>query len=57
MPLFRKKSPPAAPTKAATAPEPPVPPFSGDRAALYFQDQLAAGRWHEFHDFLEATTD
>jgi uncharacterized protein DUF4034 len=60
MPLFRKKSPPAAPTKAATAPEPPappVPPFSGDRAALYFQDQLAAGRWQEFHDFLEATTD
>ncbi|HEX6451439.1 MAG TPA: DUF4034 domain-containing protein [Trebonia sp.] len=57
MPLFRKKSPPAAPAQTPAAPEPPVPPFSGDKAALYFQEQLAAGRWQEFHDFLEASPD
>lgn len=69
MPLFRKNARPAgtaqgpgaktAPAQAA-APEPPAPPVDdllGDPAAHRFRRDLAEGRWQEFHDFVEATTD
>lgn len=63
MPLFRNQKPvppaPAAPAAQTAADPPPLPvlPFHGDETALWFRDELAAGRWREFRDFLEATPD
>lgn len=56
--LFKKIRPSAA-APQATAPEkgPPTDPFVGDPAAHHFRAELAAGRWQEFHDFLEDTRD
>jgi len=59
MPLFGKKASPARPAQPA-APEPPPPPVDellGDPVAHRFRAELAEGRWQEFHDFAEATTD
>jgi hypothetical protein len=55
--LFKRPRP-AAPSPAA-APEkgPPTDPLVGDATAHRFRAELAAGRWREFHDFLEATRD
>jgi len=56
MPLFGKKASPAQPA----APEPPPPPVDellGDPVAHRFRAELAEGRWQEFHDFAQATTD
>jgi hypothetical protein len=36
---------------------PPTDPLVGDAVAHRFRAELAAGRWQEFHDFLEATRD
>jgi hypothetical protein len=56
--LFKKPRPAAA-TPQASAPKkgPPTDPLVGDAAAHRFRAELAAGRWQEFHDFLEATRD
>ncbi len=54
MALFKKLRP-AAPPSAAPPPGPPVDPLAGDPVAHRFQAELAAGRWQEFHDFLEGT--
>lgn len=35
----------------------PVEPLMDDATAHRFRTELAAGRWQEFHDFLEATRD
>lgn len=63
MPLFgnRKKSvpsaPPGPPAQEAVPPAPQPLPFNGDETAIRFRDELAAGRWREYRDFLAATTD
>jgi hypothetical protein len=69
MPLFRKKASPGGPAQEPSArtaparpvtPEPPAPPVDdlvGDPAAHRYHRELTEGRWPEFHDFLEATTD
>jgi hypothetical protein len=56
--LFKKPRQ-AATRPQGTAPEkgPPTDPLVGDAAAHRFRTELAAGRWQEFHDFLEATRD
>ncbi|HTU73565.1 MAG TPA: DUF4034 domain-containing protein [Trebonia sp.] len=56
MPLFRKKDPvPPPATAAAPPPSVPVLKCRGDERALEFEEQLARGRWQEFHDFLQET--
>lgn len=59
MSFFRRNSRPATPPQAAapTGTGPAVPLLAGDETALRFRDQLAAGHWREFHDFLESVTD
>ena len=63
MPLFgnRKKPAPSAPlgssVQAAVPPAPQPLPFNGDETAIRFHDELAAGRWQEYRDFLTATPD
>ena len=52
MALFRKKP---AQTPAATGSA--IDPLLGDPDAHRFRGQLADGRWHEFHQFLEGVTD
>lgn len=56
--LFKKPRQAAA-TPRATTPQqgPPTDPLAGDAVAHRFRAELAAGRWQEFHDFLEATRD
>jgi hypothetical protein len=67
VPLFRKPgtagpspappSPPAAPAAPAEPPPPPVQPLAGDPTAHRIKDDLALGRWQDFHDFLAAIRD
>lgn len=61
MPLFgnrKKPSPEPIPPPAPPAPSAPeIPRFAGDRDALRFSEQLGAGKWEDFHDFLGETTD
>lgn len=61
MPLFRKPKTPAAKTAtqqpATQQPGPPIDELVGDPGAHHFRAELAAGRWREFHDFLEACRD
>lgn len=48
----------AAPPTAAAQPQrqgPPVEDLGGDAIAYHFRAELAAGRWQEFHDFLESS--
>jgi hypothetical protein len=56
--LFKRPKQTAT-SQQATAPKkgPPTDPLVGDAAAHHFRAELAAGRWQEFHDFLEATRD
>jgi hypothetical protein len=65
MPIFRRKASTASPsaaTRPAPGPKPqpasvPVDNLVGIPEAHRFRAELAAGRWQEFHDFLQATTD
>lgn len=65
MPLFKKKAKPAGSVpgpgaettmRMVTSPL-PVDELLGDPDAHRFRRELAEGRWKEFHDFLEGTTD
>src|SRR6202023_1851109 len=52
--------PPARPVAAqpeAQRPAPPTDPLAGISEAHWFKRELAEGRWQQFHDFLEDTTD
>ncbi len=50
-PLFGRKAKPAAATWSS------IDTLVGDPDAHRFRGELARGRWHEFHEFLEGITD